>query len=139
MSGRKPERRTKTLGFRTGTGIPAVFPKRVTRVQVRYWILAHHAHRVPVPRCHGYSQVNYLVVVSFLCIIFIAIFLISLSKMSTKNDRSFKLRQTRQIVVFAFIPPPTRSTANTRPLGHYQWVSGARRGRWGGSKIETER
>ena len=45
------------LGFRTGTGIPAVFPKWVTQVRVRYWILAHRAHRVPVPRCHGYSRV----------------------------------------------------------------------------------
>ena len=51
--------------YRTGTGIPAVFPKRVTRVRVRYWILAHHTHCVPIPRCHGYSRVNYLVVVSF--------------------------------------------------------------------------
>src|ERR1700722_12696821 len=41
--------RLSSLGFRTGTVIPAVFPKRVTRVRVRYRILAHHAHHVPVP------------------------------------------------------------------------------------------
>ena len=29
------------IGFNTGTGKPAVFPKRVTRVRVRYWILAY--------------------------------------------------------------------------------------------------
>ena len=62
------------VGFCTGTGIPMVFPKWVTRVRVWYWILAHCAHHIPIPQCHGYSRVNYLVVVSFLCIIFIAIF-----------------------------------------------------------------
>jgi hypothetical protein len=36
--------------------------------------------------------------------IFTAIFKISLSKMLTKNDQSFKLRQMRQIVVFGFHP-----------------------------------
>ena len=63
------------LGFRTGTGIPAVFPKRVMQVWVRYCILAHRAHRVPVPQCHGYSQVNYLVVVSFFMYYFYCYFL----------------------------------------------------------------
>ena len=28
------------LGFNTGTGLPTVFPKRVSRVRVRFWFLA---------------------------------------------------------------------------------------------------
>ena len=47
------------IGFRTGTVIPAVFPKWVTRVRVWYWILAHHAYRVPVPQYCGYAWVNH--------------------------------------------------------------------------------
>ena len=64
------------VGFRTGMEIPAVFPKRVTRVRVRYWILAYRAHRVPVPRCHGYSRVNYVIIVSLFMVILISIFYI---------------------------------------------------------------
>ena len=52
------------LGFHTGMGIPTVFPKWVTWVQVQFWILAHHAHCVPVPWCHGYLWVNYVIMVS---------------------------------------------------------------------------
>ena len=29
------------VGFNTGTGKPAVFPKRVRRVRVRFWLLAN--------------------------------------------------------------------------------------------------
>jgi hypothetical protein len=57
------------VGFHMGTGISAVFPKWVTCVRVRYWILAHRAHRVPVPRCHGYSRVNYVIIVSLFIVI----------------------------------------------------------------------
>jgi hypothetical protein len=40
-----------------------------------------------------------------------------------KNGRSLKLSQ---VVTFAFALPPTRSTPNARPLGHYltcPWAS----------------
>ena len=36
------------LGFNTGTGLPAVFPKQVRRVRVRSWFLAH----CDTPRTH---------------------------------------------------------------------------------------
>ena len=43
-----------------------------------------------------------------------------------ENGRSLKLRQT-WLNMFAFMLPPTQSTPNARPLGHYltySWVSG---------------
>ena len=78
------------IGFRTGTGIPTVFPKRVMRVRVRYWILAHRAHRVPVPWCHGYSRVNYIIIGSLFVVILISIlfFCIYLPLGGTHKKRS---------------------------------------------------
>src|ERR1700722_9898616 len=44
-------------GFKTGTEKPTVFPKRVTRVQVRYWILVHrsipHTRTAVLRVCRG--------------------------------------------------------------------------------------
>ena len=43
-----------------------------------------------------------------------------------ENSRSLKLHQTRQADALAFVSPPTQSTPNVRPSGHYlthSWVS----------------
>jgi hypothetical protein len=115
------------LGFRTGTVIPAVFPKRVTQVRVRYWILAH---RVPVPRCHGYSRVNYIIIVSIFLITLISIFLNHFIFSKVKRSE-FETPTNATNSRVCLHPPPTWSTANARPLGHHFWVSG--RG-WGQGK-----
>ena len=54
-----------------GMGILIVFPKQVIWVQVQYWILAHHAHHVPIPQCYMYSWVNYVSTVSLFIVILI--------------------------------------------------------------------
>ena len=73
-----------------GMGIPTVFPKRVTQVWVQYWILAHCAHRVPIPRCHGYSQVNYVIMVSPFIIILISILMFYLPLEGAKKRSEFE-------------------------------------------------
>ena len=42
------------LAFRTGSGIPAVLPKWVARVRVRYAILSHRATPHPYLQLYGY-------------------------------------------------------------------------------------
>ena len=44
-----------SLGLATGTEIPTVIESQVPRVQVQYWISAHMAYHVPIPRYHGYD------------------------------------------------------------------------------------
>ena len=109
--------------FRTGMVIPMVFPKRVMRVQVRYWILAHRAHCTPVPQCHRYSWVNYIIIVSIFLIILISIFLIHFIFSKVKRSE-FETPTNVTNSRVCLHPPPTRSTANARSLGHHFWVSG---------------
>jgi len=42
------------IGFATGAGKPAVFPKRVSRFRVWCWILHTVAYRVPLSRYRRY-------------------------------------------------------------------------------------
>ena len=77
-------------------------------------------HTVPVPWCHGYSRV----LVCFYMYFYIYYFA---REGVDKKDRSLKLQQMQQVVVFAFVSCPSQSTANARPFGHhltYSWVSG---------------
>ena len=78
--------------FRSITmGIPVVFPKWVTQVRVQYWILAHHAHCVPVLQCHRYSQVNYVITVSLFYNYFDLYFnILSSSQRHTKKQSEFE-------------------------------------------------
>ena len=51
------------LGFRTGTGKPAVLLKQVPQVRVQFDFWHTATHRVPVLRYRGYSRVYYSTVV----------------------------------------------------------------------------
>ena len=46
------------IGLNTGAGKPAVLPKQVTRVRVRFSFLAHRGTPLPVLRYCGYVRVN---------------------------------------------------------------------------------
>jgi len=90
------------VGFHMGMGpmgIPNMFPKWVTWVQVWYWMLAHHG--TPYLYCsvmgiHGLiSNGKSFYILSLL--LFLKYF-ISLLKVLTKKDQSLKLQQTRQVI-----------------------------------------
>jgi hypothetical protein len=62
------------VGLNKGAGKPAVLPKRVTRVRVRFSFLAHRGTPLPVPRYFGYVRVNSNKVVLIFIVFFLNIF-----------------------------------------------------------------
>ena len=58
------------------------------------------AYHIPVPRCHGYAWVNYVIMVSIILICFLFILIIfegaALKMIDRMSDRSLKLRQARR-------------------------------------------
>ena len=85
----------------------ADFPQGFKWVRVNPWCFQNGygsglwhtaANRIPVPRCHGYARVNYVVMVSIILICFQLNLIIfegaALKTINQMNDRSLKLRQT---------------------------------------------
>jgi hypothetical protein len=103
-----------TLGLNTGAGKPAVFPKRVWRVQVRFSFLAHRGTPLPVPRYCGYVRVNpNKVILIFTVFFFLFFFQCFFSKFITSRRDETKYGTVSRTHTFASYHQPTLSFTPT--------------------------
>ena len=115
----------------TGAGKPAVFPKRVVRVRVRFSFLAHRGTPLPIPRCCGYSRVKYI----FNLLMYIFYYYISsrclFNILRCDVEQSLKLHETSSdpiflvfiLLLYPLTTPPTnaRLRAPTQPSPTAVW------------------